>query len=171
MTWSPDTESNRFTMVGTSETDARGIAGLTLEDVERDNSYGFSINVQIEPELESHVEGSDFKCFGKPESFGVMWTSVYAGKTYLLIEMTAATSGMSRILENSKSIQKKWTQFAKSINAIFAYVDLEDQNAIPLIPKLNEIILPDLETLSFDEDIQFSVDLMTNYIIKANKIA
>jgi hypothetical protein len=82
MQWSPEVETERITISGTSEIDARGISGLNLHDYESPNSYGFSLQIQLEPEMELLSDGA----------LGYMYTSVFAGAQYLLLELTAATS-------------------------------------------------------------------------------
>jgi hypothetical protein len=93
-----------------------------------------------------------------------MWTSIFAGKEYVLLEMTAATSGMSRVLQQSKAIHAMWTNLAKETNALFAYIDIEEQIAIQLFPTYGDLTLPDYETLAFDGDFRFSVDRMVTFL-------
>src|SRR5688572_3261089 len=74
-TWSPESEACRTTLIGTSEVDARGIAGLEPTDGESSNSYCLSFHIQLERQLESLVSDHRFDCFNQAGSFGCMWTS------------------------------------------------------------------------------------------------
>lgn len=163
--WSPETESVRRTLIGTTETDARGIASFSVSDTETSNSYCFSLDVKLERELESLVPDHRFQCFDQKSPFGCLWTSIFAGKDYVLLEMTAATSGMSRVIQQSQVIQSKWTGLAKSTDALFAYIDVEESVAIQLFPTHGDLVLPDYDTLAYDGDCRFSVDRMVAYLL------
>ena len=164
------TEALRNTIIGTNETDARGIAGLELDEYERDNSYCFSLLIQLEPEMESHLGDHKFSCFDRRDRFGCMWTSFCAGSEYLFVEMTAATTGMSLVLQYSDAIHNCWRNFARQTDAIVAYVDLEGDCAIQLFPNSGDVILPDDDTLAYKNDYHASVDLKAKYIRNANGV-
>jgi hypothetical protein len=53
--WSPESEELRTTLIGTTELDSRGIAGVERDESERPNLYCFSLQIQLEQELESLV--------------------------------------------------------------------------------------------------------------------
>jgi hypothetical protein len=107
MQWLPELETGRITIIGTSEIDARGIAGLNLRDYESPNCYCFSLQIQLElePEMELLSDGC----------FGCVWTSVFAGAQYLLLELTAASSDLSWIIQKSSAVHAAWTSLATSI--------------------------------------------------------
>ena len=163
--WSLESEVKRTTLIGTSDIDARGIAGIQLAESETSNSYCLSLQIQLERELESLIPDHKFMCFERPGAFGCMWTSIYAGNQYVLLEMTAATSGMSRVLQQSQAIHTAWIELAKKANAMFAYIDTEEQIAIQLFPTYGELRLPDYETLAYDGDYRFSVDRMVAFLL------
>ena len=169
--WSPESEELRATLIGMLELDSRGIAGIEPAEYESPNSYCLSLQIQIEQELESLVSNHNLQCFEQPGSFGCMWTSVFAGSKYLLLEMTAATSGMSLILQQSEAIHSRWRDLARKVNAIFAYVDLELRVALQLFPCDGNLELPDPATLAFDGDVRFSVDRLVSFLIATNHSA
>lgn len=163
--WFPESENRRTTLIGTHDVDARGIAGMQLADGESSNSYCLSLQVQIERDFEPLLADHRFKCFERPGSFGCMWTSIFAGNDYVLLEMTAATSEMSRVLQKSEAIHAIWIELAKNSNALFSYIDIEEQIAIQLFPTYGDLTLPDFQTLAFDGDYRFSVDRMVTFLL------
>jgi hypothetical protein len=165
--WSPEVDTTRRTLIGTTETDSRGIAGLRLAEGESPNAYCFALNIQLEREFEANLEDHRFSCFGQPGSFGCMWTSIYAGLEFLLLEMQAATSGMSQVLMCSEAIHAMWVDLAKEAKALFAYVNIEQNPALQLFPNHGDLWLPDCNTLGF-EDGGFSVDRMAEYLLATN---
>jgi hypothetical protein len=167
LTWSPESEVRRRTLIGTDDIDARGIAGLPLAKHEFSNSHCFSLLVQLELGLASLVGDHGLKCFGQAGSFGCLWTSIFAGEEFLLLQVTAATSGMSRVLERSEVIQDTWAELARKVRATFAYVDVEDRTAMKLYPRFGDLYLPDTETLAFVGDERFSIDRLALYLIAA----
>lgn len=169
LVWTPASETQRTTYIGTTETDARGIAGFELDEHDRDNNYCLSFLVQFEPEMRKHL--TDWReCFDAPGPFGCMWTSVLAGARYVLIESTAATSGMSRALRDSSVMHGMWRQFAEDIQAVTAYVDIEDESGMQLYPGTEDLIMPDVNTLAFEDDYHFSIDLMAEYLCRMNRL-
>ena len=167
--WEPLLETKRKTLGGTTETDAIGIYGLERIELDRENSYCFALQVQLEAEMASHLDATDFDCFDSPGSFGCMWTSFYAGERYLLVEMTAATSRMSRVVRESAEIHELWRGFARSSNSIVAYVDVEEACGISLYPRTDgDIFLPDVDTLTYIDDYRFSVDPFVELVLAAN---
>jgi hypothetical protein len=162
MQWSPELETERITIIGTSEIDARGISGLNLCDYEHPNYYCFALQIPLEPEMEFLSDGA----------LGCMYTSVFAGAQYLLLELTAATSDLSWIIQKSSAVHAAWTLLAIKTNAIFGYVDIEEDVAIQLYPKYGDLILPDPddETLIYDGDggYRFVIDRMVEYLISTN---
>ncbi len=169
--WSPRTESLRSTLIGTIETDARDIAGLIMGQYEQDNHYCLNLLIKLESEMKAHLGENQSTYIDQPEGFGCMWTSICAGKKYVLLEMTAATSRMSRILEGSTAIHRLWHEFANQSDAILAYLDKEGEYAIQLYPEItDDFFLPDYDTLSFTDFNGFSVDLFAKCILNANEI-
>lgn len=162
--WSPESEERRTTVIETSDIDARGIAGFRT-DGESPNLYCLSLQIQLERELESFVRDHHLRCFDRPGAFGCMWTSVFAGDQYALLQMTAATSGMSRVLQRSEEIHFAWFELERKANALFAYVDIEEKIAIQLFPFRGELRLPDYEPLAFEGDDHFSVDRMATFLL------
>ncbi len=162
--WRPESERRCPTQIGTDDIDARGIAGVVLREWESIDSYCFSFRIQLEPVLYELVADHGFDCFVAPGNFGTFWTSVYAGEKYWYLEMSAGTSGMSRMLEQSGRIQSMWEKLARDSNAIAAYVDLEDKTSIRLYPTLGDFCLPDVDTLTFVDDYRFSVDRVAEFI-------
>ena len=169
LSWSPESELRRNTAIGTSEIDARGISGFERMGSDAPNSYCLSLHVQLEPAMKELLGDNGFNCFDQPGAFGCMWTSVYAGDEYILLEMTAATSRMSRVLQKSNVVQSAWKKLAEATDAIFAYVDLEDETALQLFPIYGDLFLPDCDTLSFVRDYRYSIDRMANYIVNSNR--
>lgn len=164
LTWKPATEISRQTFIGTTEIDASGIANLLVEEWEQENYYCFSLQIKLEPE---------FRDVDESISFGCMWTSIFAGAKYLLIQMTAASTNMSLTVQKSNAIHNVWQNFAKKIDAIVAYIDIEeDCCGIQLFPNVGEIQLPDWETLAYQENCHchYSIDLMTKFIIAVNDL-
>ncbi len=164
--WLAGLESSHTTQIGTSEIQALGIAGLELEKGEFPNSYCLSLQIQLEPELEPLLSDHGFECFEQPGSFGCMWTSVFASSKYFLLEMTAATSDMSRALQQSKAIHRAWIELAKKTNALFAYIDIEDQIAMQLFPVYGDLRLPDYDLPEYKCGFFFSVDRMVSFLIE-----
>ena len=163
--WSPDSELMRPTLIGTSEMDARGIAGFKLSDKDSPNAYCLSLDIQLEADLQALLGDHRFKCFDEPGSFGCMWTSVFAGEHFILLEMTAATSGMSAVLRQSQAIHATWISLAKNANAVLGYIDVQEQIALQLFPTYGDLTLPDCNTLAYDGDVQFSVDRMVAFLL------
>jgi hypothetical protein len=102
---------------------ARGILGLDLNESESENSYCFSLHVKLEHELAPQLGEHVFKCFERPNVFGCMWTPVFANPEHVLIQMMAATSGISRILQASTAIHKLWRGFAKDARAVSNHIE------------------------------------------------
>ena len=164
LTWKPTTEIYRQTLIGTTEIDARGIANLPLEEWEQENYYCFGFQIELEPE---------FRDVDESISFGCMWTSIFAGAEYLLIQMTAATTNMSITVQKSSAIHNAWQNYAKKIDAIVAYIDIEEDCCeMQLFPNVGEIQLPDWSTLAYKEDCHchYSIDLMAKFIIAVNDL-
>jgi hypothetical protein len=153
-----------------NETQARGILGLDLNESESENSSCFGLHVKLERELEPQLGEHRFKCFERPDTFGCMWTSIFASPEHVLIQMTAATSGMSRILQESTAIHKLWRGFAKDANAVVAYVDLESETGIMLHPRSGTCVIPSDEPLSWFEGQDFDLDEMVRVMRQTNAI-
>ncbi len=166
--WKPETEVRRTTRIGTTEVDARGIAGVLPEEREVCNHYCLSFEVHLEREVEAYVPDHRFRCFERPDSFGCMWTSVFAGDEFVLLEMTAATSRMSRVIQHSETIHKMWIDIARRSHSIFAYIDIEERDAIQLFPAVGHLWLPDIETLAFENDWRFSVDRFVMFLMDSS---
>lgn len=167
LTWKPATEISRETFIGTTEIDASGIANLLLEEWEQENYYCFSLKIKLESEFR------DIDDVEESIPFGCMWTSIFAGAEYLLIQMTAATTNMSLTVQKSNAIHNVWQNFAQKINAIVAYLDIEeDCYGIQLFPNVGEIQLPDWETLAYKENrhCHYSIDLMAKFVIAVNEL-
>jgi hypothetical protein len=162
LVWSPVTQ--------TSDTDSKGIAGLQLEETEHDNDYGFLLQIKLEQDMKAYLIDHRFTCFDRADSFGSMWTSVYASPEYLLVKMTAATSGMSRVLEHSGAIHKVWAQFAKASKAVTAYVDLESGSGILVFPKSGEGVLPASQPFAWFESGQFNLNDLVQFIRQENSV-
>lgn len=167
--WLPELESSHTTQMGTLEIQALGIADIELEKGESPNSYCLSLQIQLEPELKPFLTNHGFNCFEQSGSFGCMWTSVFAGSKYVLLQMTAATSDMSRILQQSKAIHQAWIKLAKKTNALFAYIDIEDQIAMQLFPNQGDLTLPDYGSPEYNSDCFFSVDRMVSFLLKMTR--
>jgi hypothetical protein len=160
--WSPATKI--------SDTDSRGIAGLSLIEHEQENYYAFSLQIKFERNMAAHLSETQFKSFGRTDSFGIMWTSVFAGTEYMLVQMTAATSGMSRVLQDSDAIHKIWWQFAKASKAVVAYVDLESESGIMVFPKSGDCVIPVNETFACFEGSEFNLDEMVRLMRETNNV-
>ncbi|MFY8149058.1 MAG: hypothetical protein ACOVNL_07550 [Prochlorococcaceae cyanobacterium] len=163
--WAPESESTWTTSGGSLQIDARGIAGIKLEDGECSNSYCLSLFIQLERELEHLFPDHRFTCFDHADSFGCMWTSVFAGSEYIKLEMTAATSGMSQAIRQSKAIHAAWITIARRSNALFAYINIEEQTALQLFPRQGNLMLPEHGELASDGSHRFSVDHMVRYLL------
>ncbi len=153
-----------------SHADSRGIAGLLLEENESANNYAFSLYIKLERDMEAYSDGHSFKCFTREGSFGSMWTSVFASPAFLLVKMTAATSGMSRVLQHSEAIHKLWQQFAKAAKAVVAYVDLESESGVMVFPNAGDCVLPVNDTFVCFECDEFSLDEMVKFIQQENNL-
>jgi hypothetical protein len=168
--WLPETEICRTTADGRSERYASGISGLARCDYDAANSYCFSFHVQMERELEESFDEQDFDCFAQPGSFGCMWTSLYAGEQFLLLQCTAASSRMSDAIEHSKTIRDLWVRLARDSHAVFAYIDLEHEMALQLFPGQGYLNIPSDSMSSPDDHRQFSVDRMTEFLLSINGV-
>lgn len=162
LVWSPAFQS--------SDTVSQGIAGLSAIEHEQANDYALSLKVKLERDMEAYLSEDHFKSFDRTDSFGYMWTSVFAGAEYLLVKMTAASSDMSRVLENSSAIQKLWAQFAKASNAIAAYVDLESETGVMVFPKSGNCLIPVNDTFACFEAPEFDLDEMVRFIRQENNV-
>jgi hypothetical protein len=156
LVWSPAFQS--------SDVVSRGIADLSPIEHEQANDYAFSLQVKLERDMEAH----QFDLFGRSDSLGIMWTSVFAGAEYVLVKMTAASSDMSRVLENSSAIHKLWAQFAKASKAIVAYVDLESESGVMVFPKSGNCVIPVNDTFACFESEEFNLDEMVRLMRQAN---
>ena len=164
--WAPGTEQWREMSIGVQTMDARGVAGLTVESVERENDFCFSLALDLEPETEAMFAQYEFPCL--PESglfsLGCFWLSVRAGQKYVLLELTAASSALSRLLR-SASVAAVWRAYAERSGALLAYIDTESRGEeICVFPDNTERDFPDFETLLFKDDHFDSVDHCVNYI-------
>ncbi len=162
LAWSPALQ--------TSNTVSQGIAGLLGIEHEQTNFYAFSLQVKLEREMKAYLVDYPFNCFDQANVFGSMYTSVFAGAEFLLVRMTAASSDMSRVLENSSAIHKLWAQFAKASKATLAYVDLESEVGILLFPKSGDCIIPINDTFACFEAPEFDLDEMTRFMRQANQV-
>jgi hypothetical protein len=162
LVWSPALQS--------SDMVSQGIAGLLGIEHEQENYYAFSLQVKLEREMKAYLVDYTFNCFDQANVFGSMYTSVFAGTEYLLVQMTAASSDMSRVLENSSAIHKLWAQFAKASKAILAYVDLEAEAGILVFPRSETCVIPANETFACFEGPEFDVDEMTRFMRQVNKV-
>lgn len=172
--WAPTSEVRRRLHIGVEGVDARGVAGLALEESERDNDFCLSLAVALEPELEAELNAritTDAYKFRREEGlllFGCMWLSVRAGEEYVLLQLTGATSDMSRVLVQSQAIAELWRAYARSSKALLAYIDRESDEPKVLLPEHWQLELPDEETLSFENnrgEYGFSVDHFVSYIL------
>lgn len=169
--WAPTSEVRRRLYIGVDGVDARGVAGLAWEDSERDNHFCFSLAIALEPELEAELNAGitvDAYKSRREEGllfFGCMWLSVRAGEEYVLLQLTGATSDMSRVLEQSESIAEMWRDYARASKALLAYIDRESDEPKALLPERWRLELPDEETLSFENSTDFSVDHFVSYIL------
>lgn len=168
--WAPHKEKIRQTLIGTKDVDGHGIDGLELREHESINHYCFSLLIPLEAELEKQFPDHGFPRFEKAYKFGCMWASVYSGQEYVLLQMTAATTAMSRILGDSRVIQEKWAEFARKSEAVVAYLDLEVQVTKQLFPGFGDLYLPECSTLYFVGKGHFSVDRFVEYIRNVNEV-
>lgn len=175
--WAPMSEVRRRLHIGVDGVDARGVAGLALEESERDNDFCLSLAVALEPELEEELNARitvDQYKSRREEGlllFGCMWLSVRAGEEYVLLQLTCATSDMSRVLIQSAAIAEMWRAYARSSKALLAYIDLESDEPKALLPERWQLELPDCETLAFGDsqgDHDFSVDHFVSYILSVS---
>lgn len=161
--WAPEEEVERQTLIGTTDLDAQGIAGLATDPYEPEYQYCLSLHVQLESEMGQFV-GYDADYLSQPASFGCMWTSVCAGREFLLLRLGAATSGMSRVLQSSQVIQKMWREFAERVFARVAYIEIGDDLAIQLVPSPGELYLPDFDVLAYANDYRVSIDRLGYFV-------
>jgi hypothetical protein len=117
-------------------------SGLMLEESECENNICFSLQVKPGREMSEHLVDHRLNCVGREGSFGCLWTSVFHGSEDVLFKMTAATSGMSRVLRDSQAIHKLWIGFCKDAKAIAGYVDLETQSGLMLFPNSSDFVFP-----------------------------
>jgi hypothetical protein len=82
--------------------------------------------------------------------------------------MMAATSDMSRVLQDLAAIHRMWREFAATAGVMVAYVDREDESPLRLWPGKGDLFLPDTETLSFKDDYHYSIDLFAEYVRNNN---
>lgn len=168
LAWSPEHEEEAETLIGTTELRAGGIRGLRPEEYEQVDQICFGLWVTLEPEMQEHTQTEIEE---GPVSLGCMWTSIDAGRRYLRVQMTAATSGISRILIESQAVRDLWAEFAVRAGAIVAYLDVEGE-ALPiqLYPVTGEVMTPDEDTLRFVNHVDSATDLICEYIVRTNKL-
>ena len=159
--WKPETERERVTESGTTVVDARGIAGLQLAELDRENHYCLSLKIfGLEKQFHPFTNESRIDAEAGSVEIGCMWTSVFAGAEFVMLQLMAATSPMSRIVSGSNSVARLWYNFAESAHALRGYVDLETDTAKQLYPVSCDLLLPSDYAFHFcdDEDAQFSID-------------
>jgi hypothetical protein len=146
-------------------------AGLVLEENELENNICFSLQVKLEREMSEHLTDHRLTCIGREGSFGCLWTSVFHGSEHILLKMTAATSGMSRVLRDSQAIYKLWFGFCKDTKAIVGYVDLETQTGLKLFPGQSDFVFPFEGNQQGMMDTEaFDLDAMIESILRANEL-
>jgi hypothetical protein len=146
-------------------------AGLSLEGSELENNICFSLQVKLETEMSEHLADHRLNCVGREGAFGCLWTSIFEGSEHMLFKMTAATSGMSRVLRDSQAIHKLWVGFCKDAKAIAGYVDLETQSGLMLYPYSSDFVFPFEGNQQGMMDAQtFDLNAMIESILHANKL-
>lgn len=65
---------------------------------------------------------------------GCVWTSIDFGGEYVLVQATAATSGMSRLFERSASVRETFTEAGQSGGALLVSFDDESGNPVGVWP-------------------------------------
>lgn len=108
--WRPASETERRAQSGEMAVDARGIQGMprtSSELVEHSHCFSLALSVAPEHRVEWPCRLEDGRT-----SIGCMWTSIRAGRRFASIEMSAATSDMSRLLEAGSDARSVFLQIA-----------------------------------------------------------
>lgn len=164
--WYPEHETEQKTEFGTLAVNAHGIAGLIPEDDERPNDFCLSLKIKLEEDFHKHINPCCIDQSSGSVRFGCIWTSVSAGADFVLLQLMAATSQMSRIIAASQQVIEMWTSFARSANSACAYIDFESEHAKQLYPKVDSISVPDVESLGFCDDIDhYSIDDFARHLM------
>lgn len=101
-----------------------------------------ALMIQLEPEFAVQFDDEPPPCLEAAGEFGCLWATVRAGVEYLLVELAAATTGMSVVLQQSARVHALWRDVALASGALLAYVDLEDGAALGLYPREEYFALP-----------------------------
>lgn len=101
-----------------------------------------ALMVQLEPGFASQFDDEPPQCFDAPGEFGCLWATVHAGANYVLLDLAAATTGMSVVLQLSERVHALWRDFARASGALLAYVDLGDGAALGVHPSALHFTLP-----------------------------
>ena len=141
-------------------------------DYINNNSYCFSILPEIDESVESYFSNSGYT----PDRengrllIGCAWTSLYVGEENVLLEVTAATSNMSRLFEKSKSIHKLCSDIAEEAENTSVFLDKENQLYWwQIFPESKKFIKPDQNLFSnYQKTLIINVDA---YIMEAERLA
>jgi hypothetical protein len=72
-------------------------------------------------------------------AIGCVWSWIRCGERYGLFRAAAATSGMSRLFEQSQSIRETFVQIAKEAGASLLLLDIEQDKCLGIWPREDEL--------------------------------
>jgi hypothetical protein len=94
------------------------------------NHYDLVVLVPVDAEVRRYFDGYSEPIVrhmqGGKAGIGLVYMSVYAGQRYLLLSLTAASSGMSRLFAGPGSVRKVMASLAAAAQARAAFLDDED---------------------------------------------
>lgn len=128
--WRPASETERLVRSGEMAVDARGIHGMPRTSSEL-SEHCLSLALSVAPE---HRDQWPYRLEDGRTGIGCMWTSIDAGRRFAAIQMTAATSDMSRLLEAGSDARYVFLQIASKGGARALLFDREKELVEQLHP-------------------------------------
>ncbi|MCW9017090.1 MAG: hypothetical protein OQJ89_09010 [Kangiellaceae bacterium] len=145
-----------------------GSLGLELKSHESPNNYCLTFRI---PESRRLIELCNDHGFEQGENisfveFGCIWASVYIGKKWGVLSLTAATSAMSHLISSSKDVRAHLLSVFSSC-ASFILFDKEDELFDVLYPEVGRVNLGCADYYCTESDFTLAPDKMVE-LIKAD---
>jgi len=134
------------------------------------NAYCFTLLPEIDESIESYYSNRTPELENGKLPIGCAWTSLYVGEENVLLEITAATSDMSRLFEKSNSLHKLCSDIAEEVGNTSVFLDKEDDLYWwQIFPEKKKFIKPDKDLFSnYKETSIINVDA---YVMEAERLA
>ena len=145
-----------------------GFAGFGATSGEADslNFYPLTLKIPLTDELQQSLQYTDNAELIEEDyaRVGYAYWSVSIGQNYGMFGLCAATSDMSRLFEQSSTIQQFIVEKMRAV-AVMIYLDQESEEHILLYPKKGRIPSLDSQSRIYDS-YQSMPDIYVNYNLK-----